>query len=160
MATTITLDFTALQAKVELSLSVIGKRTVDDKGERLFTDITVSTREKEIISDYFRQAVIDLAAELTAFISASTDTTITIDLPTNHSSALDTFITKSCEAYCVSYALASWFNVTAPRLTEKYNADCTRQIAALIRIIHDKRAPVAASSNPVDIQTSVTTSNT
>lgn len=153
----ITLDYTALQAKVERSLSVIGKRTVDDKGELLFRDITVSTREKEIINDYFRQAVIDLAAELTAFISASTDTTITIDLPTNHSSALDTFITNSCEEYCVSYALASWFNVTAPRLTDKYTADCTRQIAALVRVIHDKRAPEAAASNPVDIQTSVTT---
>jgi hypothetical protein len=156
----ITLDYTALQAKVERSLSVIGKRTVDDKGELLFRDITVSTREKEIINDYFRQAVIDLAAELTAFISASTDTTITIDLPTNHSSALDTFITKSCEEYCVSYALASWFNVTAPRLTDKYTADCTRQSAALVRIIHDKRAPSSASSSPVDISTTVVTPNT
>jgi hypothetical protein len=142
---------------VERSLSAIGKRTVDDKGERLFTDITLGSREKEIINDYFRQAVIDLAAELTAFISASTDTSITIDLPTNHSSALDTFIINSCEEYCVSYALASWFNVTAPRLTDKYTADCTRQIAALVRVIHDKRAPEAAASNPVDIQTSVTT---
>lgn len=156
----ITLDYTALQAKVERSLSVIGKRMTDDKGERLFTDITVSTKEKEIISDFFRQAVIDLAAELTAFISASTDTTITIDLPTNHSSALDTFITKSCEEYCVSYALASWFNVTAPRLTDKYTADCTRQAAAIVRLIHDKRAPQSAGSSPLDISTTVVTSNT
>lgn len=156
----ITLNYTALQAKVERSLSVIGKRTVDDKGELLFRDITVSTREKEIVTDYFRQAVIDLAAELTAFISASTDTTITIDLPTNHSNALDAFITQSCEAYCVSYALASWFNVTAPRLTEKYTADCTRQIAALVRVIHDKRAPQSAGSSPVDISTTVVTPNT
>jgi len=153
----ITLDYTALQTKVERSLSVIGKRTVDDKGERLFTDITLGTREIEIITDYFRQAVIDLAAELSAFISASTDTTITIDLPTNHSGALDTFIIKSCEAYCVSYALASWFNISAPRLTEKYTADCTRQIAAIVRLVHDKREPAAAASSPVDISTSVTT---
>lgn len=156
----ITLDYTALQAKVERSLSVIGKRMTDDKGERLFTDITVSTKEKEIISDFFRQAVIDLAAELTAFITASTGTTVTIDLPSNHSSALDPFVTNSCEAYCVSYALASWFNVTAPRLTEKYTADCTRQIAAIVRLIHDKRAPQSAGSSPLDISTTVVTSNT
>lgn len=143
---TINLNYTALQEKVERSLSVIGKRTVDDKGERLFTDITVSSRETEIINDYFRQAVIDLAAELTAFISAGNDTSITIDFPTNHSDALDTFVTQSCEAYCVSYALASWFNVTAPRLTEKYTADCTRQIAALHRLIHEKTAPENSAS--------------
>ena len=149
---TITLTYTSLYDIVERSLSIIGKRSTDDKGNLIFTDITLGSRETELINDFFRQAVIDLSAETAALITAGTETSITLTMPNNHNSALETFIQKSCEAYCVSYALHSWFTITAPRIADKYLEDCKRQLAAVIRLVYDKEAPTAPTgASPTDI---------
>jgi len=140
-----TFDYTTLYGKVSRSLSIIGKRSTDDQGNRLFADITLGSRETDIIEDYMRQAVIDLAAEMEALVTGETDTTITITLPSNHNSALETFISKSCDEYCVSYALYSWFTVTAPRIAEKYLGDMKRQLSAVVRLINERKAPTGSA---------------
>lgn len=158
----ITFDFNTLLEEVKRSLSVIGKRTVDDNGNKLFSDITVSSNEESIISDYFRQAVIDLAAELAAHITTpakAEGTTIAIGLPSNHDTAIEPFIRDACKAYCVSYALYSWFTVTAPRISEKYNADCSRQVNSVIRLVNQKSEPDAPVSSYADISGTVTPNN-
>lgn len=151
-----TFDFSALQGKVSRSLSIIGKRSTDDQGNLLFKDITLGSRETEIINDYLNQAVIDIVTELGASISAYSDSTITLTFPTNHNNNLESFIDKSCDEYCVSFALYSWFTVTAPRIAEKYLGDCKRQLAAVIRLINEKKAP----SGSADIVSSTSTSVT
>lgn len=74
MDNAITLDYNSLYELVERSLSVIGKRSIDDKGELLFRDITLGSREKKIVFDFFATAFIDLCAELGKFITAQMET--------------------------------------------------------------------------------------
>lgn len=147
----ITLTYATLYAKVERSLSVIGKRSKDADGNSLFSDITLGFREKEIINDYFRQAAIDLSTELATFITGGNTDSITITMPGNFNTALQPFLQESCEAYCVSYALSSWFTVTAPKLAEKYVGDCARQINAVIRLLNNKKAPTAGQQSYQDV---------
>ena len=151
-----TFDFSALQGKVSRSLSIIGKRSTDDQGNLLFRDITLGSRETEIINDYLNQAVIDIVTEMSASITAYSGSTITLTFPTNHNSSIESFIDKSCDEYCVSYALYSWFTVTAPRIAEKYLGDCKRQLAAVVRLTNEKKAP----SGSADIVSSTSTSVT
>lgn len=65
----ITLNFSTLYDKVARSLSIIGKRSIDDKGNILFRDITLGSRERGIISDFFATAFTELSAELGKFIT-------------------------------------------------------------------------------------------
>lgn len=142
----IELVYNDLYDKVARSLSIIGKRMTDDKGNLLFNDITLGSREKEIIYDYFSQAIIDLSVELATFITNVTDSVVQfpLTLPANHNSGLEKFIQQACENYCVSYAIHSWFVITAPRLSEKYAGDCYRQVNAVIRLVNDKTVPDSA----------------
>ena len=137
----ITLTYSDLYAIVERSLSIIAKRSVDDKGYPVFDNITLGSRETEIITDYIKQAAVWLATETAGFITASSENSITLTFPTNHNTNLEVFITNSCKGYCVSYALYSWFTVTAPRLAEKYLADSNNNLSAVIRLTTDKKAP-------------------
>ena len=137
----ITINYANLYAVVERSLSIIAKRSVDDHGNPLFDNITLSSRETDIVTDFIKTASVNIASETSAFVTASTDNSITLTFPTNHNAALDNFIQKCCNGYCVSYALYSWFTVTAPRLSEKYLGDCTRNLSALIRLVNEKKAP-------------------
>lgn len=155
----ITFDFATLATEVKRSLSIIGKRSIDEQGNLMFKDITLGSLEEPLLNDYFQQAVIDLTTETDTFITASTDTSLTLTFPTNHNDALNPAITKVCKAYCVSYALYSWFSVVAPKLQEKYMGDCRRQAGALIRLIHNKKAPTVSSESPLSASTTVTSNS-
>ena len=152
----ITLNFNTLASDVKRSLSIIGKRSIDENGNVIFKDITLSSLEEPLLEDYFQQAIIDLTTESDTFITASTDDTLTLTFPTNHNEALNSAITKICNAYCVSYALYSWFSIVAPRLQEKYMGDCKRQMSALIRLINVKKPPTASSESPLAPTTTIT----
>lgn len=73
------------------------------------------------------------------------DTTIdtvvlTLDMPSNHNHVLSGFIEQACINYCVAYTLFSWFTITAPRLSEKYQSDAVLQLAAITRMSVEKKA--------------------
>lgn len=151
----ITLSYTDLYDIVERSLSIIGKRSADDQGNLLFKDITLGSREKELVTDYIKQSVVWLATETSSFITASTVNSVTLTFPSNHNANLDVFIEQACKDYCVAYALYSWFTITLPRLSEKYQGDCSRDIATIIRLANDKKAP-EGSADVLSTSTSVT----
>lgn len=67
----ITLDFGALYETVARQLSVIGKRSTSEDGKLLFQDITIGTRERDIMSDFFTNAFVDLTSQLSPFITAA-----------------------------------------------------------------------------------------
>ena len=155
---TIDLTYSSLREAVERSLSIIGKRSVDDKGNLLYKDITLGTNEKPIIDDYLEQAVIDITAETAAFITGSTGNVITLTFPSNSNEGIFDFIEKACQAYCVSFALHAWLSITAPAIAQRYANDCLRQISAIKRMIHEKKPPVSESSSPSyakDVSTTV-----
>lgn len=151
-------SYTALYEAVSRSLSIIGKRSRDEKGNSRFEDVTLGTNEKSLIEDYLRQAVIDLAAETASFITDAVDDTVTLAFPDNHNAKLEDFIRRSCMAYCVSYALYSWFTITAPTLADKYMADCNRQLNALKTLVYEKKAPEKTNINYTDVTGNVTQS--
>lgn len=148
-------SYTALYEVVARSLSIIGKRSRDEKGNSRFEDVTLGTNEKSLIEDYLRQAVIDLAAETASFITDAVDDTVTLAFPDNHNEKLEDFIRRSCKAYCVSYALYSWFTITAPSLSDKYMADCNRQLNALKKLIYEKKEPEKTNINYTDVNGTV-----
>lgn len=138
----VTLDFATLAKTVQRSLSIIGKRSTDENGNLLFKDITLGSLEEPILLDYFRDALIQLKTATNHFSSSTTDTTITLSFPSNHPTGNDTTIRDAFAAYCVAYALYSWFTVVAPRLVTKYQEDANRHMAAVIALAFSKQPPV------------------
>ena len=126
----ITLTYSELYGVMERSLSIIAKRSTDENGNLLFKDITFGSREKELANDYFRSAIVALAADLRQFVSLETQSTtaftITISLYEDHNDDLEATITQAIKDYIVTYALYSWFVITAPRIYEKYLAESER----------------------------------
>ena len=79
---------------------------------------------------------------------------LTITTPDNWNSALEMAVRQTLFNYCVSYALYSWFTVTAPRISDKYLADTTQQLSALRQLIHEKKPPTCTVS-PLSIKTEI-----
>lgn len=74
---------------------------------------------------------------------------LVITIPDNWNDSLILSFRQSLYNYCVAYALYSWFTVTAPHISAKYQQDTQRQIASALEMIHEKKAPVVTDfTNP------------
>lgn len=141
----ITLTYTELYGVVERSLSIIAKRSIDDQGNLLFDNITLGTREVELINDYFKSAIVHLAAELRQYVTLETvatgSFTMTITLYSDANPNLEETIKQAIKDYIVAYTLYSWFTVTAPRLYEKYLADANAQKNFIVAQVFHRQRP-------------------
>lgn len=156
----ITLSYSELYGVVERSLSIIAKRSIDDQGNLLFDNITLGTREVELVNDYFRTAIVHLASELRQFVRLESSTaasiTLNIVLYDDANPNLEETIKQAIKDYIVAYALYSWFVVTAPRLYEKYLTDANAQKSFIIaQAFHRQRPdslpnPLAPKVDPLD----------
>lgn len=148
----ITLSYIDLYGVVERTLSIVAKRSIDDQGNRLFDNITLGSREKTLVYDYFRSAIVGLAADLRQYVTvetpAETQYTVTITLYDDANAALTSTITQAIKDYIVAYALYSWFTITAPRINEKYLADANAQKSFIIAQVFHRQRP-AALPNPL-----------
>lgn len=151
----IVLTYSTLRDTVKRSLSIIGKRSVDDKGNLLFKDITIGSNEEKILDDFFDNAVNELVAEFGCFVTGY-DSDITLTFPSNWNSNLEEYVNTTCESFLVAYALHSWFVVTAPRIAEKYQTEMSRQLASLVRMMYEKKAPASSSKDYTSTSVSVT----
>lgn len=151
----ITLTFETLFGTMSRSLSIIGKRSVDEEGNLLFKDITIGTNEKLIAEDFMNVAANMLAAELSGFVTGNTGGVV-VSFPSNHNSALDTFIQRTAQAYCVAYMLYSWFVITAPKIAEKYLTEADSQLKAIIRMVHEKNEPTASAQDYTNVNGQIT----
>ncbi len=85
--------------------------------------------------------------------------TLDFDMPDNWNSAIEPSLITSMQNYLISFALYSWFVITAPKIADKYGADAAQQLAAVIRLLHEKKAPsgnidiISAASTTVDNNT-------
>lgn len=148
----ITISYTELYGVVERSLSIIAKRSVDDQGNRLFDNITLGSREKTLMYDYFRSAIVGLAADLRQYVTVETPSTesytVTVTLYDDANTALTETIKQAIKDYIVAYALYSWFTVTAPRIHEKYLADSNAHKSFIIAQMYHRKRP-ATMPNPL-----------
>lgn len=140
----IEITYSDISSIVERSLSIIGKRSIDEKGNLLFKDITIGTREKEILTDYYKSAVMHIASELRRYVtletSATASYTIQLTLDDDYNDKLQNTIIQSVKEYIVAYSLYSWFTVTAPAIYKKYLADAQNAMGYLTyQVFHRKR---------------------
>lgn len=141
----IVINYSDISAIVDRSLSIIGKRSVDDQGNLLFKDITIGTREKQILTDYYRSAIMHIASELRQFVrlEAPIGDTYTISLALNDDANpdLEDSIRQAVTEYLVAYTLYSWFTVSAPRLYQKYLTDSQNALSYLTYQVFNRKRP-------------------
>lgn len=141
----IVINYSDISAIVDRSLSIIGKRAVDDQGNLLFKDITIGTREKDILTDYCKSAIMHIAAELRQFVRLETPTattyTVRITLDDDANPALEDSIKQAVTEYLVAYMLYSWFTVSAPRLYQKYLTDSQNALSYLTYQVFNRKRP-------------------
>lgn len=150
-----TISLANLQQEIRQHLSVIGKRLYDKQGKNLFSNITASSAEGDVFDDYIAAAAQNLAGSLAQFVTAYTDTELTVS-GLRWTTALTASVEKAARSYALLFSCGEFLAMTHPELAEKYYRDAQSMMATVVSTAFYKSPPQVASSNPNSISTTVT----
>lgn len=143
---TITISLSGLTPKIKRHLSVIGKRMYDKEGKNLFSNITTSTAEDAIFEHYTTVAAQNIAAALAKFVTAYSDTSITVGSE-RWSAQVKLALKSAAESYALLFAVGEYLAMTHPDLAKKYQEDAVGTMATIIETANNKVAPTQNSSD-------------
>lgn len=126
--------------KIKRHLSIIGKRLYDKQGKNLFSNITTSTAEDPIFDHYIAAAAQNMAGALAQFVTAYSDTTITVDA-SRWDAEVQKALQRAAESYALFFSVGEFLAMTHPELAEKYYRDAQGSLNTLITTAYHKDPP-------------------
>lgn len=137
-----------LKSKILRHLSIIGKRFYSKDGKNMFSDITLSSAEKdEILGQYIAVSAHDIEAALKQLISASsvaTDITFTIENKRGDAD-FETRVTDMIGMYIVLNSVGEYLSMAHPELAQKYQRDAQQRLQSLVLYVYSKKSPITST---------------
>lgn len=145
------MDFTisTITTAVKKHLSIIGKRLHTNDGKNLFADITLSSAEDPILSQYVTISAQDVEAMLKQFVTSSTygDTTISMTIQnTRGDSDFETRTQALAESFITLNTVGEYLSMMHPDIAQKYQRDARQRIESLIEYVIFKKPPTSSAS--------------
>ena len=147
----VTISLTNLKSEVKKHLSVIGKRTYSKDGKNMFSNITVSTAEDQIIDQYLVNASQALNAALHQFVTtwSVSGSNLSVELVNARNDANFQAKTKEyIETYMTLFATGDYLAMTHPELAQKYKEDVASALQSLMMYVYYK-IPITPTANPL-----------
>jgi hypothetical protein len=152
MALTISLE--NLNADIQRHLSIIGKRLYDKNGKNIFSNITLSSIEPPILTQYVSAAAQNVAGAIAQFVTSYSNTSITID-NSRWDTSVSTALSNAIRSYAVLFCVGEYLAMAHPELSDKYYHDAQLMMNTIVSTAFYKKPPSSSASiNPTSTVTS------
>lgn len=135
-----TISLAGVDSSIQRHLSIIGKRLYNKEGKNLFSNITVSSNETSIFSDYISAAAQNIAAALAQFVTTYANNSITIN-NARWSNSVASAVQNACVSYATLFSVGEFLAMTHPELAEKYYRDAQGMMNTIITSAYHKNPP-------------------
>lgn len=144
---TIQISEATVISKIKRHLSAIGKRLYNKEGKNMFSDITLSSAETELLSQYIQTSAHDIEGVLKQFINASTiASTITFEIEnTRGDTDFAARVTDMVSMYLILSSAGEYLAMTHPDIAQKYQRDAQQRIESLVSFVFYKQPPTATA---------------
>lgn len=149
MENEITIDWSNVKDAVRKHFSIIGKRLRDKEGNLLFSGVTLSSTEEDILKQYTNAAAEIFVSEMCQLVTYydSGDFIIFTVKNTRWAEPVAIFFEGNFMGYVVSYIANAVIGMNYPDLAKKYETDMQKHLAAALKCVYNKEPP--SSSNRV-----------
>lgn len=159
MTVSINVTFTTLFPDIQRHLSIIGKRLHNNKGENLFSAVTLSSAEKDILALYMQQGAQNVVAVIEQFVSNYIESTTKVAFHVTNTRWNDpntpnfypAFI-KAFNSYLINYTLSEYLGMNFPELAKKYTQASLNYLTAIIQLVVFKAPPAPSDSEGPSVQ--------
>ena len=137
-----TINISGVSSNIQRHLSIIGKRLYNKEGKNLFSNITVSTNETAIFTDYIDAAAQNIAAALAQFVTSYNNSTHQIIVENARwNSNVASAMQYACVSYATLFSVGEFLAMTHPELAEKYYRDAQGMMNTIITSAYHKNPP-------------------
>ena len=142
------MDFTiaTIVSAAKRHLSIIGKRLYEKDGKNMFADITLSSVEDPILTQYINASAQDVEAFLKQLVTASTYSSTTITITIANTRGDSDFATRTqalAESFITLNTVGEYLSMVHPDISQKYLADARKRMEALVSYVFYKKPPTA-----------------
>jgi hypothetical protein len=153
-----TITVSSIISAIKRHLAIVGKRLYTKDGKNLFSDITLSSAEDtNILTQYINASAQDVEAALKQFVTKSTyGATISMTITnTRGDSDFDARAQALTESYVTLNSIGEYLAMAHPDLSQKYHADARQRMESLMMYVIYKKAPEAASADPLSVNSTI-----
>lgn len=151
---TITIGYADIKSKVKKHFSIIGKRLSDKQGNILFTGVTLSSTEEDILKQYVKDAAETFVSSFPPLIAGYTDNTDDVVFTYHRNRVSEGKANAFCslfKSYVVDYVAYSVLSMTYADSARKYADDMTNHVNSALKLIFQKDAPTSGSKTMEDM---------
>lgn len=151
---TITIGYADIKSKVKKHFSIIGKRLSDKQGNILFTGVTLSSTEEDILKQYVKDAAETFVSSFSPLIAGYTDNTDDVVFTYQRNRVSEGKANAFCslfKSYVVDYVAYSVLSMTYADSARKYADDMTNHVVSALKLIFQKDAPTSGSKTMEDM---------
>lgn len=151
---TITIGYDDIKSKVKKHFSIIGKRLSDKQGNILFTGVTLSSTEEDILKQYVKNAAETFVSSFSPLIAGYTDNTDDVVFTYQRNRVSEGKANAFCslfKSYVVDYVAYSVLSMTHADSARKYADDMTNHVISALKLIFQKDAPTSGSKTMEDM---------
>lgn len=151
---TITIGYADIKSKVKKHFSIIGKRLSDKQGNILFTGVTLSSTEEDILKQYVKDAAETFVGNFSPLIAGYTDNTDDVTFTYQQNRVSESKANAFCslfKSYVVDYVAYSVLSMTYADSARKYADDMTNHVVSALKLIFQKDAPTSGSNTMEDM---------
>ena len=151
---TITIGYADIKGKVKKHFSIIGKRLSDKQGNILFTGVTLSSTEEDILKQYVKDAAETFVSSFSPLIAGYTDNTDDVTFTYQRNRVSEGKANAFCslfKSYVVDYVAYSVLSMTYADSARKYADDMTNHVNSTLKLIFQKDAPASGSKTMEDM---------
>ena len=151
---TITIGYADIKSKVKKHFSIIGKRLSDKQGNILFTGVTLSSTEEDILKQYVKDAAETFVSSFSPLIAGYTDNTDDVVFTYQRNRVSESKANAFCslfKSYVVDYVAYSVLSMTYADSARKYADDMTNHVVSALKLIFQKDAPTSGSKTMEDM---------
>ncbi len=143
---TITLDWSRVKNEVNKHFAFIGKRLQDKNGEIMFSKVTLSSEEKNIMQQYVNSAAETFVAELAPLVTYyNSGDFLVFEINNSRWADSEDGVSAPFEgnflSYTVAYVANAILGMTYPDLAKKYDSDMANHLNAAIKLVYIKNPP-------------------
>lgn len=151
---TITIGYADIKSKVKKHFSIIGKRLSDKQGNILFTGVTLSSTEEDILKQYVKDAAETFVSSFSPLIAGYTDNTDDVTFTYQRNRVSEGKANAFCslfKSYVIDYVAYSVLSMTYADSARKYADDMTNHVVSALKLIFQKDAPTSGSKTMEDM---------
>lgn len=143
-----TITIASIVSAIKRHLATIGKRLYSKDGKNLFSDITLSSAEVELLNQYITSSAQNIEAVLKKFITSTVLNGSTIEITITNTRGDADFgsrVQALSESYITLNSLGEYLSMAHPDLAQKYQRDAQQRMEALMVYVIYKKPPTAPS---------------